>query len=485
MLNINYFVYLCRIKRYYDMSESQNIEYKESWRDEYLKWVCGFANAQGGKIYIGIADNQEIVGVEDAKRLMDDIPNKIVNALGIVADVNLLDKDGKQYIEIVVEPSPVPISLKGVYHYRSGATKQVLNGAALQLFLLKKMGKTWDDVERVAYSDDLIDRKAVDYFLQKGIKADRIDATLIDEDTKTILDNLELLTEDGSLKNAAVLLFAKRPQRYFTGVQFKLGRFGIDESDLIFEDVVEGNILQMADRVVDLLKSKYLISPIHYEGMQRVATLEIPEEALREMLYNACVHKDYRGAPIMMWIYNDHIELWNEGPLPENMDVSALLKKHKSRQRNPKIANVFYRAGLIEIFGRGINKIRKGFEDADMDMPVFKEEECGLTVTFNRKNQVNTIHDQSGTGQVQDKHRTSTDQVPHKYHISTTQVKYLWDSMEDSKEYSSSELMSLLGIKNRSHFIKKILQEAVRNEIIEPIYPDQPRHPRQKYRRKR
>lgn len=91
------------------MRESQNIEYKESWRDEYLKWICGFANAQGGKIYIGIADNHEVVGVADAKRLMDDIPNKIVNMLGIVADVNLLEKEDKQYIEISVEPSAIPI----------------------------------------------------------------------------------------------------------------------------------------------------------------------------------------------------------------------------------------------------------------------------------------------------------------------------------------------------------------------------------------
>ncbi len=100
------------------MSESQNIEYKESWRDEYLKWICGFANAQGGKIYIGIADNKEVVGMTDAKRLMEDIPNKIVNTLGIVADVNLLEKGDKQFIEIAVEPSAIPISLKGVYHYR-------------------------------------------------------------------------------------------------------------------------------------------------------------------------------------------------------------------------------------------------------------------------------------------------------------------------------------------------------------------------------
>jgi len=71
------------------MSESQNIEWKESWRDEYLKWICGFANAQGGKIYIGMNDDGEVVGVEKSKKLLEDIPNKIVNDLGIVADVNL------------------------------------------------------------------------------------------------------------------------------------------------------------------------------------------------------------------------------------------------------------------------------------------------------------------------------------------------------------------------------------------------------------
>lgn len=77
--------------------ESQNIEYKEGWRDEYLKWVCGFANAQGGKMYIGVADNGDVIGVGEAKRLMEDIPNKVVNYLGVVVDVNLLVEDEKEY----------------------------------------------------------------------------------------------------------------------------------------------------------------------------------------------------------------------------------------------------------------------------------------------------------------------------------------------------------------------------------------------------
>ena len=77
------------------MAENQNTEWKESWRDEYLKQICGFANAQGGKIYIGCDDNGKIVGVDNSKKLLEDIPNKIVQALGIVVDVNLLEKEGK------------------------------------------------------------------------------------------------------------------------------------------------------------------------------------------------------------------------------------------------------------------------------------------------------------------------------------------------------------------------------------------------------
>ena len=82
--------------------ENQNIEYKRSWSDEYLKWVCGFANAQGGRIFIGIDDDKTIYGLQDSHRQMEDIPNKIVAFLGIVVDVNLHQKDGLDYLEIIV-----------------------------------------------------------------------------------------------------------------------------------------------------------------------------------------------------------------------------------------------------------------------------------------------------------------------------------------------------------------------------------------------
>ncbi|MDR2385408.1 MAG: ATP-binding protein, partial [Tannerella sp.] len=117
--------------------EKQNIEYKRIWKDEYLKWVCGFANAQGGKIYIGVTDDKEVIGINDPKKLSEDIPNKIQDTLGIIADCNILfdSTTGKPYLEIIVESYPYPINYKGEYHYRCGSTKQELRGAALNKFL--------------------------------------------------------------------------------------------------------------------------------------------------------------------------------------------------------------------------------------------------------------------------------------------------------------------------------------------------------------
>lgn len=156
------------------MPEQQNIEYKQSWHDDYLKWVCGFANAQGGVIFIGKDDNGNSVGVSDYKKLMDDIPNKIKNAMGIMVEVNLHEEKGKYFIEIVAHPYSVPISLRGRYYYRSGSTKQELTGASLNEFLLKKSGKTWDDVIEPRAKFDDIDEKSVATFLKASENAGRL-----------------------------------------------------------------------------------------------------------------------------------------------------------------------------------------------------------------------------------------------------------------------------------------------------------------------
>lgn len=124
--------------------ESQHIEWKESWHKDYFKWICGFSNAQGGTLFIGIDDKGNAKHLDNAKKLLEDIPNQVRDLLGLMVDVNLHTKEGNDFLEIVVEPYPFPISLRGKYHYRSGSTLQELKGSALTKFFVatprEKMG---------------------------------------------------------------------------------------------------------------------------------------------------------------------------------------------------------------------------------------------------------------------------------------------------------------------------------------------------------
>ncbi len=364
--------------------ETQNVEFKESWRDDYLKWICGFANAQGGEIYIGVRDDGSVCGTDDARHLLEEIPNKAVSLLGVVVDVDLLQIEKRDVVRIRVNSYSVPISYRGVYHYRSGATKQELTGTALQDFLFRKMGLSWDDVECAGAALADLDERAVRYFLRHSVESGRMPSDAADLPLRELVEGLGLLTASGALKNAAVLLFGKNPQRFFPAAQFKIGRFGQDETDLMFQDVVEGNLLQMADHVIEVLKSKYLRSPISYEGLVRVERLELPEAAFREVLFNAIVHRNYAGAAIQMKVWDDRVEVWNEGTLPIGFTTETLANPHASRPRNRNIANVFYRAGFIEAWGRGIAKITNGFTAASFPAPTFAEFCGGMLVSVKR-----------------------------------------------------------------------------------------------------
>lgn len=367
------------------MSEQQNIEWKESWRDEYLKWVCGFANAKGGKIIIGKNDKGKTVGVQKYKRLMDDLPNKIQNHLGIICDINLIESNSTHLIEIIVKSYDIAISYQGKYYYRSGSTKQELKGTSLNNFLLKKSGKTWDDVIETRAKLEDIDPKAIDTFKKNAVKSKKLPFVKDENDISKILDNL-LLLEDGQLKRSAILLFGKNPCRFYINAYIKIGRFGKTDDDLKFQEVVESNVFELAEKTLNVLDRKFLISPITYEGLQRIEKWEYPYEAVRETITNAIIHRDYSGAPIQISVYDDRIMVWNEGELPEGLSIEDLKQKHSSRPHNPILAGVFFKGGLIEAWGRGTINIINECKNAGLPEPSFKSEFGGISVTLFKDN---------------------------------------------------------------------------------------------------
>ena len=166
------------------MPESQNIEWKIKWKDEYLEWICGYANAQGGKIYIG-------------------------------------------------------------------STKQVLTGPALEAFLMRKRGATWDNLPLPAFSLDDVDDNIVEHFKQWASKKGRIDNSVLDEPKDTLMEKLHL-TNGAYLTNAAMLLFSKDPERWQLGAYVKIGYFEND-ADLLYQDEVHGSILEQIDKIVELV----------------------------------------------------------------------------------------------------------------------------------------------------------------------------------------------------------------------------------------
>lgn len=373
------------------MAESQNIEWKESWRDEYLKWICGFANAKGGKLIIGQNDIGEFIGIDKYKKLMDDIPNKIQNQLGIICDVDLKENKGKKYIAIDVKPYDVPISYQGKYHYRTGSTKQELKGNALTEFLLKKAGKTWDDVIEPRASLDDIDISAIEAFKKGATTSKRLPFIEEENNIEQILDNL-LLIENGQLKRSAVLLFGKNPCRFYINAYVKIGRFGKTDDDLRFQEVVEGNAYQLADKTLDILDKKFLVSPITYQGLQRVENWEYPYEAIREVIINAIVHRDYMGAPIQISVYDDKLMVWNEGSLPDDLTFEDLKKKHSSRPHNPVLAGTFFKGGLIEAWGRGTIKIINECKKAGLPEPIIESASGGISITIQKNTTDNKKH---------------------------------------------------------------------------------------------
>lgn len=338
------------------LKETQNIEFKSAWRDEHLKWICGFANAQGGSLFVGIDDNGCIVGLENAKKLSEDIPNKVRDVMGLVVDVNVCQHEDKDYLEIKVRESQFPVSCRGEFYYRSGATNQLLQGNMLTQFIMQKTGFKWDAVTVGNVSATDLDAESFEIFKYEALRSGRMTTDDFRESREELLSKLGIVS-DGKLTRAAILLFHKNPEKWVGGSYIKIGYFETD-ADLRYQDEIHGSLFVQADRILDLIFTKYLKAEIWYDKETRIETFPFAREAVREAVYNALVHKNYADCnPIQISVYADKMYIANDCIFPSDWTAADLMNKHSSRRFNPNIANGFFRSGLIEAWGRGIEKM--------------------------------------------------------------------------------------------------------------------------------
>lgn len=361
--------------------ELQNIEYKVIWKKEYLKEICGMANADGGKIFIGKDDDGNTVdlGVKETKNLLESIPNSIVQTMNYYN----ISVDGRNdgvgyYIEINVHKSETPVFYLGNMYKRIGTSNFCLDGRNQQNAIIEVRNKTWDStlVEEVSIKD--LDEESFQIFRDEAIKSGRLSGKAL-ESREKILEELELV-KNGKLTIAAVLLFHRNPSKVIPGASVMIGKMRSD-ADIVSRDDIKGSLMMLCRDVIDIIWVKYLSALISYDMNTRIETYPYPHDAMREAIFNALMHNDWSsGQSIMIKVYDNKIYIQNRAILAENWTV----EHHKSRHINPLISNAFNKAGFVEKFGTGIPKILGSCEEKGNPAPIFEIASDGMdfSVTF-------------------------------------------------------------------------------------------------------
>ena len=241
---------------------------------------------------MGLDDDGKPVGVKKISKLLEDIPNKIRNKLGIIPSVEVEERDNLDILRVSVEPQSTPISYNGKYYMRSGSNNFELQGTELVDFFFKKHGRSWDECieEDASFTD--INEDTIEIF--KGYARDRLPSISKEEDNKLVLEKLDLISNN-KLKRAAILLFGNNPQKFYPAAFLKIGKF-LSDTDILTTDIVKGNLFAQLESTLEILRTKYLISHIKFEGIHRREILEYPYRALRESIINSLIHRNYLGS---------------------------------------------------------------------------------------------------------------------------------------------------------------------------------------------
>lgn len=208
------------------------------------------------------------------------------------------------------------------------------------------------------------------------------------------------------------------------------------------------------------------------EGLYREEKLSIPYKALRECCINAFCHRAYHrpGGSVGIAIYDDRVEIESSGAFPPDMTLEKLLGGHSSEPPNLIIANVLYKSELLESWGRGIRLMIDECRNVGIPDPEFHTDGSSVWVLFRYKGET--------AGQAPDKYPTSTRQVPDKYPASIVRLIELIGE----NTCSLKEMMGMMELKDRENFLGNYLNPSMEAGLVEALYPDQPKHPKQKYR---
>ena len=455
------------LKKLIAAGESSHVEFKESFGEEALETITAFANAGGGVLLIGVTDDGSIKGFQPGKETLRVWANKIAQSTGLNPAISKVQVEAKTIVVLAISESLVkPISCSGRYFKRVDSSNRRMTEDDITRLVLDKVGITWDEVvETRAKPRDLDTDKLSAFRALCNEKRRRIIPAR--DSGKAVLEKLGLL-KNGKPLRAAMLLFAKEPQRWYPSASLKIGRFR--PGGIIVDDKeVGGTIFEQIDGAMDYFR-EHLQTRFEFKGTpSRDVIWEYPLEALREAVTNAICHRDYLDVSQtqIRW-YDDNILMVNPGSLIPPLTPQALLKVHASKQRNRKIAEMLYYAGLIEKWGGGTLEIARSCVKAGLPAPMFKEDQGALWVTFPHKTNSEKI-------KALPKTKEYTEKYTEKYteNLSRSEIAVLRLAGEDA-HITQTEMAGKVDLSLQA--IKKIVAKLKNKKLLRRIGPDKGGH---------
>ena len=331
------------------MRETKNLEFKEKLTNTFLKTVSAFANYGNGKIKFGIKDDGSIVGVKNPVEFCLNVENKINDSIKPNPDYNLEIDPKTNVVTLTVKQGINPPYLyKSKAYKRNDSASIEIDRSELSQLILIGENRTYDSL--TAMNQNLSFNILEEALKEKiGIKSL----------TSDILITLNLEHKDTSYTNAGELLADKNNYR---GID--IVRFGESINIMLDRASYEHeSILKEYKQVIQKYRQYYQHEEI--QGATRNIVSQIPEEAFREAIANALVHRVWNiNSQIKISMYDDRIEVVFPGGLPQGLSKEEYLSGQISILRNPIIANVFFRLGLIEQFGTGVRRINDSYRSS-------------------------------------------------------------------------------------------------------------------------
>ena len=357
--------------------ENLYVEFKQSFNEDVIETLCAFANAKGGTIYIGVANNGKISGVTIGKETIQQWLNEIKNKTEpfLLAGAEVFNCNSKQIVALSIASYPIkPISIKGRCYKRVENSNQLLSISEVVNIHLQSLNTSWDAYPDPNHSENDISMEKI----MLAMEIIRNNGISVGNNPMLFLQKYNLV-RDGKITNAAYLLF-KKVDTYETAIE--LGRF---QNEIVIKDTArtKDDVIAQVEQVLDFVK-KHINKELIFKGEPRTTERwQYPLEALREIIVNMIVHRDYRStADSIVKIFNNKIEFYNPGTLPPEITIEDLWNNnYRSNPRNKVIADFFKDMRLIEKVGTGIKRIIDYFKEDNLPLPEIRIISGGIMIT--------------------------------------------------------------------------------------------------------